>query len=66
MSSNTNPHSYPMHASAHLNHDLPLQNFGSHAADDSPIFIGLEGLGLTSGMFGDAGTLLDDSNKAKR
>ncbi|KFY30578.1 hypothetical protein V493_01821 [Pseudogymnoascus sp. VKM F-4281 (FW-2241)] len=64
--SNTNPHTYPMHASAHLNHDPPPQIFGSYAADGSPIHTGLEGMGLTSGMFGDAGTLLDDSNEAKR
>ncbi|KFZ15033.1 hypothetical protein V501_02933 [Pseudogymnoascus sp. VKM F-4519 (FW-2642)] len=55
-----------MHASAHLNHDPPPQIFGSYAADGSPILTGLEGMGLTSGMFGDAGTLLDDSNEAKR
>ncbi|KFY44043.1 hypothetical protein V495_03651, partial [Pseudogymnoascus sp. VKM F-4514 (FW-929)] len=65
-SSTTNPHSYPMHASAHLNHDPPPQIFGSYAADGSPILNGLDGMGLTSGMFGDAGTLLDDSNEAKR
>ncbi|KFY00138.1 hypothetical protein V490_01462, partial [Pseudogymnoascus sp. VKM F-3557] len=40
--------------------------FGSYAADGSPILNGLDGMGLTSGMFGDAGTLLDDSNEAKR
>ncbi|OBT44738.1 hypothetical protein VE00_05331, partial [Pseudogymnoascus sp. WSF 3629] len=66
MSPNTNPHTYPMHASAHLNHDPPPQIFGTYAADGSPILTGLEGMGLTSGMFGDAGTLLDDSNEAKR
>ncbi|OBT50029.1 hypothetical protein VE04_09487, partial [Pseudogymnoascus sp. 24MN13] len=66
MSPNPNLHTYPMHASAHLNHDPPPQIFGSYAADGSPILTGLEGMGLTSGMFGDAGTLLDDSNEAKR
>ncbi|KFY39640.1 hypothetical protein V494_03905, partial [Pseudogymnoascus sp. VKM F-4513 (FW-928)] len=63
MSPNINPRGYPM---PHLNHEPPPQIFGSYAADGSPILTGLEGMGLTAGMFGDAGTLLDDSNEAKR
>jgi len=64
MDSNNIQGGYPIPTQPHMNHHPPPQIFGAYTTDGSPILSGLDG--LASQMFGDASTLLDDSNEAKR
>lgn len=53
-----------MHAPSRINHNSPKQIFGAYNSDGSPVMPNLDT--VSSQMFGDTGTLLDDSSEAKR
>jgi hypothetical protein len=54
---------YPMPAPHLIDHNPPPQIFGGYSMDGLPSTIPLD---LSGQLFGDPGTLMDDSNEAKR
>jgi hypothetical protein len=61
--SSNNHNGYPMPNPQLMKHAPPPQIFGAYGSEGSPVLAGLD---LGGSMFGDVGTLLDDSNEAKR
>lgn len=54
---------FPMPAPQLLNHNPPPRIFGGYAADGLPTTLPLD---ISGQLFGDPGSLMDDTNEAKR